>query len=344
MKTIAFGLDIGTTSIKVVWLKKDKNLYSLQSCLSIPTPPKGMWSESPFDQQEMAASINKLVIDAKITTADVNVALAENHVYTRVIDMPLLSEKELSSAIYWEAEQYIPAALETMKLDWTILRRPKVAGTEQKMQVLLVAAPLALIKRYQTILELAGLNVNSVETEILASIRGVIPQGNFPTSLIMHIGALTTTLSIVQNGTIVFTYIIPLGGLAMNRAVAADFGFTPTQAEEYKKAYGLNDKNFGGKMTKAIEPILVSLMTEVKKAITFYSDKYKNELPISQVLLSGGSATLPGIDLFFAQNIGVETVIANPWRSLNIQGVPHELEVRGPEFTVAIGLAMKDYE
>lgn len=344
MKTSAFGLDIGTTSMKVVWLRREKNVFILDGCLSSPTPPKGMWSESPFDQQEIAAAINKLVIDAKITTGDVNIALAENHVYTKVIDMPVLSEKELSSAIFWEAEQYIPASLDQMKLDWTILRRPKIPTPDQKMQVLLVAAPLALIKKYQTILDLAGLALLAVETEILAVIRGVVVRNNFPTSLIMHIGAVNTMIAIVQNGTVVFTYITPLGGLAINRGIAADFGFTPAQAEEYKKVYGLNDKNFGGKMTKAIEPILSALMSEIKKAMVFYAEKYRSESPITQILLSGGSAMMPGIDLFFAQNIGIETVTANPWKIFNIQGVPKNLEARGPEFTVAIGLALKDYE
>lgn len=344
MKTSAFGLDIGTTSIKVVWLQENKRVLTLLSCLIAPTPAKGMWSESPFDQQEMAAGINKLVVDAKIQTSDVAIALPENHVYTKVIDMPVLSEKELSSAIYWEAEQYIPASLDSMKLDWSILRKPKVPAPDQKMQVLLVAAPTQLIKRYQTILDLAGLSISSIETEILAVVRGVVSLTVSFTSLVMHIGALITTLSIVQNGIVVFTYIIPLGGIAINRAISADFGFTPAQAEEYKKVYGLSDKNFGGKMTKAIAPILTSLMIEVKKAMTFYSEKYKNEAPITQVVLSGGSAMMPGIDLFFASNIGVETVTANPWRVHNIAGVPKNWESRGPEFAVAIGLALKDYE
>ena len=193
-------------------------------------------------------------------------------------------------------------------------------------------------------MELAGLSINAVETEILAMMRGIVPKNSSTTALVMNIGALTTSLSIVQSGTIVFTYTIPLGGVAINRVIAADFGFNPAQAEEYKKVYGLNDKNFGGKMTKAIEPILISILTEVKKAMTFYSEKYKAESAINQVLLTGGTATLPGIDLFFARNIGIETVIANPWRIHNIQNVPNELESRGPEFTVAIGLALKDYE
>jgi type IV pilus assembly protein PilM len=344
MKSNAFGLDIGATSIKVVWLDGEKNVYKYISSLTTFTPSQGMQSESPFDHQEMAKLINKLVIDAKITTNNVNIALPESHVFTKVIDMPVLSEKELTTAIYWEAEQYIPAALDTMRLDWVILRTPKDSLSDQKMQVLLVAAPLQLIKRYQTILELAGLSIVAIETETLSVVRGLVGTPHFPTSLVMNIGALNTTLTIVQNSIIVFNYSIPLGGAAMTRAIAADFGFNATQAEEYKKSYGLSDKNFGGKVRQAIAPIQSAMMTEVKKAMAFYAEKYKNEAPISQVLLTGGGANLPGIGLYFAEDIGFETIIANPWEMLNIQGVPKDIDMRGPGYTVAVGLAIKEYE
>lgn len=344
MKNFVFGLDIGITTMRVSWFDFDKKTIKYLSAFSTPTPLKGMASESPFDHQEMAAAINKLVIDAKISTNNVSVALPENKVYTKVIDMPNLSEKELSSAIYWEAEQYIPAPLETMTLDWSILRKPKNNDPANKMQVLLVAAPIQLIKRYQSILELAGLSVAGIETEILSVIRSVVVNGQCPTTLIMNIGALSTSLSIVQNGSIVFTYIIPLGGIALTRAIASDFGFALPQAEEYKKTYGLMDRDFGGKISNAIQPVLSSMAAEVKKAINFYNDKYKNESPIVQLLLTGGSATLAGIDAYFVQNVGVETVIGNPWKMLNIQGVPAEMETRGPEFAVSIGLALKEYE
>lgn len=344
MKNAIFGLDIGITTMRVSWLAADKKNIKYLSALSGATPQKGMTSESPFDHQEMAAAINKLVIDAKIATNNVSVALPESKVYTKVIDMPNLSEKELSSAIYWEAEQYIPAPLDTMTLDWSILKRPKSGDTATKMQVLLVAAPITIIKRYQTILELAGLSIAGIETEILSVIRSVVADENFPTTLIMNIGALSTSLSIVQNGSVVFTYIIPLGGIALTRAIASDFGFALPQAEEYKKIYGLMDKDFGGKISNAIQPVLSSMAVEVKKAINFYTDKYKNESPIVQLLLTGGSASLAGIGSYFVQNVGVETVIANPWKMLNIQGVPVDMEPRGSEFAVSIGLALKDYE
>lgn len=344
MKSTTFGLDIGTNSTKAVWLDKDKKQVSFNSALSILTPQPGMQSESPFDHQEMAQQINKLVVDAKIGVNTVAIALPENHVFTRVIDMPVLSEKEMSTAIYWEAEQYIPAPLDTVTLDWSILRRPKEMLSDQKMQVLLVAAPLQLLKRYQMILELAGLSIASVETDVLSTIRGVLSSGIFPPSLVINIGAMNTLLAIVQSGTLVFTYPIPLGGVAMSRAIAADFGFSIEQAEEYKKAYGLSDKNFGGKVGSAIEPIFKAMLIEIRKAITFYNEKYKSDSPISQALLTGGGSMMPGISVYFAENLGFETVIGNPWTLLNVQSVPKAIEVKGPEYAVAIGLALKEYE
>jgi len=344
MKSNAFGLDIGTTSMKVVWLNRDNNTISYNTSLITPTPVQGLQSESPFDHQEMAQIINKLVIDAKITTNDVNIALPENHAFTKVIEMPTLSDNELSNAIYWEAEQYIPVPLDSVVLAWNKLRTLKGPLPDEKMQVLLVAAPKELIKRYQTILDLAGLSIVSIETEILAIIRSLISSKNSPTSLVANIGAMSTTLGIVQDGLLVFNYSIPLGGIALTRAIASDFGLQLAQAEEYKRVYGLSDKNFGGKIGNAIQPILTSMLTEVKKSITFYTEKYKNDSPISQMLLTGGGASLPGLAVYFAQNLGIESVLANPWKMLNVQGVPQKIESMGQQYSVAVGLALKEYE
>lgn len=336
-----FGLDIGATSMKIIWLDRQKNIYHLKSLLTTVTPAKGMQSESSSDQQEIAQAIQRLVVEAKITTRNVNISLPENQVFTKVIEMPSLSDKELSSAIYWEAEQHIPAQLSTLTLDYKVLRRRADTG---KMEVLLVGAPTDLIHRYQQILELAGLSVYILETEMLSVIRSLMPPETQTVSLIVNIGALSTTLAIMQGGTVIFTYNIPLGGLAMDRAIASNFGFTLQQAEEYKKTYGINDQSLGGKISLALDPILKAMLTEVKKAIGYYSEKYKNESPLSQIVLTGGTSLLPGINVFFAANTGVETIIGNPFKVVPMTGVPQELVEQGPHFSVAMGLAMRDNE
>lgn len=349
MKSKAFGLDIGTSTMKAVWLTEQNDFYLLNSASMIPTPSKGMLSESPLDQEEMAQAIKTIITNAKITAKYVNIALPENQVYTRVLEMPVLSDKELSSAIYWEAEQYIPIPLENIALDWRVLKRPNEQESTNKMQVLLVGAPELLINKYERIIEMAGLSLNAVETEILAAVRALSftnmsnATKETPNTLIINIGALSTSMVIIKNGLIVFTYSVPTGGAAINRAIASDFGFTVAQAEEYKKVYGVSDKNLEGKIGKASKPILLSIMGELKKALAYYNEKYKDS-PIRQILLSGGSARLPGLDLLFAQNSGIETVIANPWKVISNQSLPKEIIENAANYTIAVGLAMREYE
>lgn len=344
MKTAPFGLDIGASTMKAVWLLKQKTGLQLLAALTFPSPPKGMLSEAPIDQEEMAQAIQKIITLGKITGKSVNIALPENQVYTRVLDMPVLSDKELSSAIFWEAEQYIPVPLNNLTLDWRVLYRPINTLQESKMQVLLVGAPTILIDKYQRILAMAGLEITAIETEIISIIRALVTDTRFPNTVIVNIGAVSTSLAMVKDGVIVFTYSTAIGGMAINRAIASDFGFTMGQAEEYKKTYGVSQDTLGGKIGKATEPILLSIINEVKKALALYSERYKNAAPMQQILLCGGTAKLPGVDLFFAQNCGIETAIANPWRVITGQQIPKEISDNAADYTIAVGLAMRDYE
>lgn len=344
MNKKSFGLDIGATSLKLVWLDGAMGGFTLKSALIEPAAPKGMLSESPLDEEEMAQSIAKIVKDSGVNTKYVNVALPENQVYTKVLDMPVLSDRELASAIYWEAEQYIPVPLTNIALVWDVLKRPEHPNPTDRMQVLMVGSPTMLINKYQKILSMAGLEVNAMETEIIATTRSVVTDQSFPTSLIVNIGAISTSFAIIRDSIMVFTYSMSVGGVAINRAIATDFGLTQQQAEEYKRVYGISGKTLGGKIGKATEPILNSILAEIKKSIAFYSQKYKDESPIRQILLSGGTAKLPGIELFFVNNSGIESAIANPWKILSSQKVPKQILDNAADYTIAVGLAMRDYE
>lgn len=348
MSNKSFGLDIGQSTIKMVSLSKQRDGYSLDASFIIPTPQKGMASEAILDQKDMADTIKKALEGAKISTRDVNIALSENQVYTKVIEMPALSDRELASAIYWEAEQYIPVPLPTVNLVWAVLKRPLPQQSSEKMIVLMVGAPITIINKYQRILSLANLNIVSIETEILSAIRALIyqkgPKEILPPIIVVNIGAVSTSLAIIKDNILIFTYSVSTGGSAISRSIETEFGFNPMQSEEYKKTYGLSVEGAGQKIGKAIEPILSLILNEIKKAIVFYSQKYKNGAPIQQIILAGGSAKLPGIDLFFANSLGIETIIANPWKFLVNQEIPKEVIDHASDYTIAVGLAMKSYE
>ncbi len=337
----SIGLDIGLTSIKAVSLSRQNNNFVLDAFQTIGTPPKGMLSEAPLDEEEMATTLKKTVDNLKVNSKSVNIALPDNQVYTKVIEMPILSDKELSLAIYWEAERHIPVALSTITLVWIVLRRPSNSSSNEKMQVLMVGAPTVLINKYQKVLRMAGLTLNSIETETLAIVRALVVP-SLPPTIICSIGAMNTSLAIIKDGILVLTYSIPTGGNAISRSIEADFGLTPVQSEEYKKTYGFSKVGVGQKIGKSTQPILTSILLELKKALAYYSQKYKDDSIIQQILLSGGTARLPGIDLFFAENLGIETVVAMPWKIFPNQQVPMEMLNGTADYTIALGLAMRD--
>jgi type IV pilus assembly protein PilM len=315
----------------------------LNSLSVMPSSPKGLFSESQADNQEMAIAIRKTIDALKVNTKSVNIALSDTRVYTKVIDMPVLSDKELSLAIYWEAERHIPVALSTISLVWNVLRKPpSSAPADEKMQVLMVGAPTSLVNKYQNVLRMAGLTLQSIETETLAVIRALVTPG-IPPTIIVSIGAINTSLAIIKDGILVLTYSIATGGNAISRSIEEDLGVTLSQSEEYKKTYGYSQKTEAGqKISKAAEPILASILLEVKKAIAFYSQKYRDGSVISQILLSGSTAHLPGINLYFVENLGIETLIANPWKILGDKVLPPQLAQQTSDFTIALGLAMRD--
>lgn len=337
----SIGLDIGLTKIKAISLSRQNNNFVLDAFASTPTPPKGMLSEAPQDEDEMAAALKKTIENLKINSKSVNIALPDSQVYTKVIEMPPLTDKELSLAIYWEAERHIPVALSTITLVWSVLKRPESSTRGEKMQVLMVGAPTTLINKYQKVLQTGGLSINSIETETLAIVR-TLAQSDLPPTIIVSIGAINTSLAIIKEGVLVLTYSIPTGGNAITRSIEADFGLTQSQSEEYKKTYGFSKTGAGEKVGKSTEPILASILLEIKKALAFYSQKYKENAVIEQVLLSGGTAKLPGIDLFFAENLGIETVVANPWKFFANQQIPPEILNGGADYTIALGLALRD--
>jgi type IV pilus assembly protein PilM len=256
--------------------------------------------------------------------------------------MPVLSDKELSLAIYWEAERHIPVALSTITLVWNVLRKPSNVSSNEKMQVLMVGAPTDLVNKYQKILQMANLTLSSIETETLAVVRALVTP-NLPPTMIVYIGAVNTSLAIIKDGILVLTYPIPTGGNAISRSIEEDFGLTLSQTEEYKQTYGyLKDGTAGQKIGESAEPILASILLEMKKVLAFYSQKYKDDSIITQILLSGSTAHLPGINMFFVENLGIETIVANPWKIFGNIPIPAEIYNNTSDFTIALGLAMRD--
>ncbi len=344
MAQISVGLDLGSYSLKVIELKKTGAKFSLLSYGSIASPPGGLLSDSPVEHEAVSQAIKKLFKDAKISSKEIRVALPESQVFTFVIETPPLSEKELSSSIRWEAEQYIPIPLEEVVLDWKILTR----GLKEtdKNQVLLVAAPKRVTDKYQKVLDMAGLNPLSLETELIAATRSLTESvSQLNNIMVVNMGAGTTDFSILSNKTLLFTRSINAGGIAFTRAIKQDLQLEDAQAEEYKKAYGLEEDKLEGKVGMVLKPLMNSIIDEMKKGIGFFSEKYPNS-KLDVLLLSGGSSLIPGLIPYFTKELGIETQIGNPLASVELDKkiASNFTASDASAYAVSVGLAMREGE
>lgn len=341
MKSI-LGLDIGSHSIKLIEIGSVGGVPQLLAAGSIPTPPKALQSSLEADHQAVAMAIKQLMKETGAKSTSVVIALPESQVFTRVIEVPALSARELSSAISWEAEQYIPLPLDQVNLDYSILREAKETGTD-KMDVLLVACPKSLLERYLAIVELAELIPLAAETEIIATARALSRSvANIKNaSLLVSLGAQTTDLAILRGGVLAFTRSISSGGEALSRALVSGLDFNVNQAEEFKRTYGLEKDKLQGKIVTAVKPIMDTIIGEMKRALAFYAEKHKDER-VEVTLLSGGTAKLPGMVVYIAQNVGIEAQLANPWVGIKRDPRFAVLDKEGPTFTVAVGLALRE--
>lgn len=335
-----FGLDIGTTSIKALSIKKSGNVFAIESLGIGPTPVKGIMSEAPDDLMKFTDSVRQIIANANIKQKDVNIALPESQVYTKIIEMPQLSEKELSAALKYEMEQYIPLPLDQVKTDWQILGSS--TGQNKATRILLVAASLPLINKYEQIADELGLIPSTIETEMLSVHRALFPLVNTQSSnMIVHMGAATTNIAVVENGEIVMVFTVDKGGIAITRAISLDLGIDLTQADSYKKAYGLSKEAFEGKIGKSLFPILESILGDIRKTMLLYKEKNPNQ-PITQLILSGGSAQLPGVDIYFTNQLNLQVVLGSAFQVYDIKNIPQELLSDPLSFNVVVGLALKD--
>ncbi len=336
----SLGLDIGSHAIKLIELSISGNTIELVAAGSVPTPPKALTSTVPADSEAIAASIKKLLKDTGAKSRNVQIALPESKIFTRVLEVPALSEREFSSAIKYEAEQYIPLPLDQVNVDFTVLQDAKETGTN-KMEILLVAAPKTLLERYLHILELAELTPTTAETEVIATTRAVSRSlGSLKHVMVVSLGAQTTDLAILRGGVLTFTRSVGAGGDALTRAISQGLDFNPTQAEEFKKTYGLQKDKLEGKMVEVVRPIMDTVVNEIKRAAAFYHEKYKDDA-IQSILLAGGTARLPGMVTYLAESLGLEVQLANPWSGITRDPRFNVLNTEGPNFCVAVGLALR---
>ncbi|MEK7525381.1 MAG: type IV pilus assembly protein PilM [Patescibacteria group bacterium] len=331
-----FGLDIGSSSVKLVQLSG--KTVAISAIAANPVGKVGV-DLVPVEQASLTETVKNMLAANKIKTKRCVVAIPESLVFTRVMLFPVMSSPELATAIKFEAEQAIPYPIDKLELSWVVLYKPKGALATEKMRVLVVAVPSKTSNAYVNFMDSLGLEVARVENEIVSVTRSLVTARKLPgVSLIADLGFANTKFVIADTAQIYSNYLSSLGGMAFTRIIADTFKLPINQAEEYKRNYGLDKKQFEGKLFAAVTPVLAGLIGDVKKVLNSYLASYP-ERKVDRIILTGGGAYLKGLVAEVTEQTGLEVVIGNAFDGLK---VAENMTGFGPIYAVAVGLASEE--
>lgn len=334
------GLDIGSSSIKAVILSQKTNPPKLVSFGSIPTPLPGLVSDADPDLEAVATNIRNLLQALKIPEPKVVTALPESKIFTRVItDFPFLTDDELMQATKYSSEEFVPLPSDQVNLYWQVLYRSKQMNNTS---VFVVASPKTTVKKYLRVLEMSKIKPIALETELIAASRALVGNNQFaPTTMIIQMGAASTDFAIVSKGLILLTRSIATGGASFTRAIAQYLNFETVQAEEYKRVYGMLEDQLGGKIFNVLKPLVDLIVSEAVRVIQSFQSR-NPQSPVKRIVLTGGGAKLPGLVIYFANNLGLEIQEADPWQAVEHDPVVRtKLNADAAQYTIAVGLALR---
>lgn len=328
-----FGLDIGSTSIKLIEIDGGsvKNV-----AIGVNKFGKSVSGMTNSEKISLTDTLKALIKEAGIREKKSVASIPEASVFSRVLKFPVMSSPELSTAIRWELDQAVPFPPSEVETSWSVLEKPDKFEGNEKISVYVVAVPSSISETYVQILELIGVEPLRLENEIPALCRAFTPILNDSgPSVIVDLGASGTNIVISGNTKLYGNFYVPVGGSAMTKLIADAFGLPLDQAESYKRTYGFSKDQLDGKMVTVLKPIIDNVIGEIRKLIISFKDEHSGN-HVVRLILAGGGAYLLGLVPYFSEALGIEVVVGDPFSALEVDAKYKGL---GPVFAVASGLA-----
>jgi len=350
--TSVLGIDIGSSSIKIVQLKKrgDKAILETYGELSLgPYAEVSVGQSTNLPTSKIIAAVNDLLAEKEvaITTRVCGLAIPFKASLLSIIEMPKTGEREMAGMINIEARKYIPVPISEVTIDWSVIPKSEVEegiletkGNKIKMvDILLVAIHNNIINQYKEIVSKTGLDAKFFEIEVFSTMRAVLEGVQGPL-MIFDMGASTTKLYIVERGLVHNSHTINAGSQDITANIARILNISVEEAEVIKRSVGVGNTVDGVNLSEAVSVVAERIFSEANSFL-FDFQKKRNQ-NIKSVFLTGGGSALKGFRDLAAQNFKVEVISGNPFEKVEVPAFLEEiLKVTGPEFTVATGAALR---
>jgi type IV pilus assembly protein PilM len=355
-------VDIGSSAIKIVQIKRKNGQAVLETYGELALGPYANLSVGQAVQlgpDKLAAALLDLMREKEvnITTKLAGLSIPFASSLMSVIEMPEVSPKELATMVPIEARKYIPVPISEVMLDWSVIPKsevkvesvaeemsqapamniPAIAPGVPKVDVLMVAIHKETIAKYQNIVGQAGLDAGFFEIEIFSTMRAVLEEGLRPV-MIMDMGAASTKLYIIERGIIRASHTINRGSQDITSNISKSLNITPEQAEVMKRQVG--GAGTDQSVNEIIALVLDYIFAEANSVLLAFEKRYNKT--VSKVILVGGGASLKGLDESAKNNFKTDVELGAPFNKVSAPAfLENILRETGPEFAVAIGLALR---
>lgn len=352
------GVDVGVGGIKIVELASEKGRAKL---LTYAYSDRALIDQGTvlLDNTKMTAELlNKAVKQSGASTVKVVSGLPQHAVFDSVITIPTTKDpKQMKLLVEAQVQKLAPLPISEMIIDSRIIdEKPKEAVKEEKgkkeekqtvsynehSRVLVTGAAKTLVAKYVEAFKLAKLELVALETESFALVRSLVGRDK-SVMLILDVGAQRTNMTIVDKGIPYFTRTVNVGGGMLTKMIAEQMGVSAEEAEQMKFDLA---KDSTLQIPPAVEMLLQPILNEINYSIgEFRRQDGHGESKIEKMIVTGGSAQLPGIVAFFSGKLNMNVYVGDPWARVTVpEALRPVLDEIGPRFAVAIGLAMRDID
>ena len=340
------GLDISSSSVKLLELSKSGNQLRVESYAVASLPPNAVVEKNIAEPEAVAETVRSVVARSKTKLKTASVAVAGSAVITKLIDMPAgLSDDALETQITLEADQYIPYPLDEVAIDFEVQgESPK---NPEREEVLLAACRRENVDMRVDVLEMAELTPKIVDVEAYAIerafdlVRQQLDIDDSSVVAIVDIGATMTTLSVLVDGETVYTREQLFGGRQLTEEIQRRYGLTMEEAGLAKKQGGLPDDY----EPEVLEPFKDAVVQQITRSLQFFfsSSQYND---VDYIVLAGGVASMTGLADMVEERLGTSTAIANPFANMAVASRVDAgaLSNDAPALMIACGLAMRGFD
>ncbi len=338
------GLDIGSSAVKAVALRRGRGGWSLVAAGEAPLPEGSLQDGAAAEPTAVSEAVNSLFDTLKMRRARVAAALSGHAVIVKRLSLPAMSQAELNEAIPWEAEQYIPFDLSEVQLDFQVLNSGTDAA-KTSLDVLLVAAKRDRIDDRTGVILQTGRRPAVLDIEAFALANAYqmnYPERNDQLAALVHVGRAVTIVCLLERGEPVFTRDISIGGQIHLEAIERELG--PSGVDQLAARRILHgqfpDDLSADQVAAILREASAQLVLEVRKTVDFYRATAPVE-KVNRIVLSGGAYQAVGLVDLLAHEFDAPVDVFDPFRRVNRPARAIGADVAGPAYAVAVGLAMR---